>query len=420
MTRSSELMRWKSSRSRSSQLRRIRRSVRIGFIAANSSLAIALQIEQGGQVAMVDADLAPAPPPPAWHAARRRCRRGGSCRDRWRRRRPRWHRPASGRGAREISSSASALAARPRIGSATTPVKWPSCSIRRLARFSWKPSMAAMRVVKTSKPPETSAVQAPLARMVCDQRAAAGGQRQPIGDDAVDDGGVEALQQRDALAQGRLEGDLAVHRARGDGGDMILDADLVGQFVDAFLVDHGRIHVGDAGFSCGALRPAGRRRRPARRPARRAGAAVDLGGIGRLRQGKIAGNAFGQPANSACADRPRGHIRKRRRQSAVGGTGNQRGDERHGKFRHGSGRRPREERDPDSRADRQRQVGAGARSGRAHGRRHRQHRFHAGLFGARRADGAAERRRPGPRAAFSLRPRPSRRPPIRPAPGCAM
>ena len=52
-----------------------------------------------------------------------------------------------------------------------------------------------------------------------------------------------------------------------------------------------------------------------------------------------------------------------------------------------------QERDPDSRADRQRQVGAGARSRRAPRRRHRQHRFHAGLFGARRADGAAERRR---------------------------
>ena len=48
-----------------------------------------------------------------------------------------------------------------------------------------------------------------------------------------------------------------------------------------------------------------------------------------------------------------------------------------------------QERDPDSRADRQRQVGAGAGPRRAHRRRHRQHRFHAGLFGARRADGAA-------------------------------
>ena len=46
----------------------------------------------------------------------------------------------------------------------------------------------------------------------------------------------------------RLESDLAVHGSGGDGGDMILDADLVGQFVDAFLVDHGRIHVGDQDF----------------------------------------------------------------------------------------------------------------------------------------------------------------------------
>ena len=43
----------------------------------------------------------------------------------------------------------------------------------------------------------------------------------------------------------RLERDLAAHRAFGDGGDMRLEADEIGQFVDAFLADHGGIHVGD-------------------------------------------------------------------------------------------------------------------------------------------------------------------------------
>ena len=55
----------------------------------------------------------------------------------------------------------------------------------------------------------------------------------------------QALEQRDALAQRRLEGDLAAHRALGDRGDMRLQADVVRKFVDAFLADHGGIHVGD-------------------------------------------------------------------------------------------------------------------------------------------------------------------------------
>ena len=54
----------------------------------------------------------------------------------------------------------------------------------------------------------------------------------------------EALQQRDALAQRRLELDFAAHRALGDPGDMGLEAGEIGQFVDAFLADHGGIHVG--------------------------------------------------------------------------------------------------------------------------------------------------------------------------------
>ena len=79
------------------------------------------------------------------------------------------------------------------------------------------------------------------------------------------------------------------------------------------------------------------------------------------------------------------------------GMGDQRGDERHGNSGMGKGGSlagdGSQGRDPDSRADRERQVGAGARYRRARGRRHRQRRFHAGLFGARRADGAADRRR---------------------------
>ena len=49
----------------------------------------------------------------------------------------------------------------------------------------------------------------------------------------------------DAGPQRLLEIELAVHGARGDRGDLRLDADGVGELVDAFLLDHGRIHVGD-------------------------------------------------------------------------------------------------------------------------------------------------------------------------------
>ena len=54
-----------------------------------------------------------------------------------------------------------------------------------------------------------------------------------------------SFKQRDALAQRRLELDFAAHRAFGDGGDMRLQPGEIGQFVDAFLADHGGIHVGE-------------------------------------------------------------------------------------------------------------------------------------------------------------------------------
>ena len=59
-----------------------------------------------------------------------------------------------------------------------------------------------------------------------------------------------SFKQRDALAQRRLELDFAAHRAFGDGGDLRLQSGKIGQFVDAFLADHGGIHVGDEKASC--------------------------------------------------------------------------------------------------------------------------------------------------------------------------
>ncbi len=78
-----------------------------------------------------------------------------------------------------------------------------------------------------------------------DQRGATGHHGDAFGEDLCDDRFRQTLQQRHALGQRRLEIQLSVHRAGGDGGDMRADARLGGQFVDAFLPDHGRIHVGD-------------------------------------------------------------------------------------------------------------------------------------------------------------------------------
>lgn len=58
----------------------------------------------------------------------------------------------------------------------------------------------------------------------------------------------EALQQAHALAQGGLEGDLAAHGAFGDCGDLRFETKFGGEFVDTFLLDDGRIHVGDEEF----------------------------------------------------------------------------------------------------------------------------------------------------------------------------
>ena len=56
---------------------------------------------------------------------------------------------------------------------------------------------------------------------------------------------LEAAQQRDALAQGWLERDLATHGALGNRRDLLLKADEIGELVDTFLADHGGIHVGE-------------------------------------------------------------------------------------------------------------------------------------------------------------------------------
>ena len=88
-----------------------------------------------------------------------------------------------------------------------------------------------------------------------DQFAAARRQRDALLQDLVDHADRQALQQRNALAQRRLELDLAAHGAFGDRGDMRLQPGEIGELVDAFLADHGGIHVGEKKLLApGALR----------------------------------------------------------------------------------------------------------------------------------------------------------------------
>ena len=78
-----------------------------------------------------------------------------------------------------------------------------------------------------------------------DQRASARGEADALGDHLLDDRRGEPLEQRDALAQRRLERDLAAHRPLGDRRDVRLEPHIIGELVDAFLADHGGVHVGD-------------------------------------------------------------------------------------------------------------------------------------------------------------------------------
>ncbi len=75
------------------------------------------------------------------------------------------------------------------------------------------------------------------------QGAPPGGERDPFRNHLVDHAGRKSCQQRNALTQCRSEFDLATHSALRDGSDARPLSDKVGQFVDAFLSDHGGIHV---------------------------------------------------------------------------------------------------------------------------------------------------------------------------------
>ena len=95
-------------------------------------------------------------------------------------------------------------------------------------------------------------VWAPCARMVAMQAFGAGIEPHALGIGAFQRVQLQALEHADALAQRRLEFELAAHGAFGDGGDLRLEAGHVGQLVQAFDIDDGGIHVGDQQFLAAA------------------------------------------------------------------------------------------------------------------------------------------------------------------------
>ena len=117
------------------------------------------------------------------------------------------------------ASSVRAWCRASRIGSTTAPVSRPSATIRSLA--TTRRSRSGRRSPgEKRKPPETSAVRAPAARMVANQRARPGisrmraqGRRERCD--------RQAGEHRDPLAQRGGEIDLAVHRPPGDVGDLL-------------------------------------------------------------------------------------------------------------------------------------------------------------------------------------------------------
>ena len=142
-----------------------------------------------------------------------------------------------------------------------------------------------------------------------DQFAAARSERDAARYDALYHCKLKPFKQRHALPKRRFERDLSIHCARRDRRDMGLDADLIRQFVNAFLVDHGGIHAGNKHSLAAAFRGLYRDIH------RTAGQHLAQGFfrfplLCTCRQDQIAGDGFGQPHHLACADRAARHIRE--------------------------------------------------------------------------------------------------------------
>ena len=166
------------------------------------------------------------------------------------------------------------------------------------------------------------------------------------------------FEQRDAFAQRRLEGDLAIHRAGGDGGDAVLQARPRRPVRRCIPGRSWSNPCRRSECACGAWRPRWTTMSSGASPTTSrsrdcARACVEAVGqrTGRARRRapasawRVAPSAADALVARAVFDRPSGRVR------------NQRGDERHGQIRSDRQRGAPEERGPDSRADGQRQVG---------------------------------------------------------------
>ena len=84
---------------------------------------------------------------------------------------------------------------------------------------------------------------------------------------------------------------------------------FVGQLVDAFLVDHGGIHVGDQDLLAASVRLLHDDVDRLAEEQRCAERGLGFGRAGAGRQVEVAGDGIGQPDGFACADRLRGPMR---------------------------------------------------------------------------------------------------------------
>ena len=263
------------------------------------------------------------------------------------------------------------------------------------------------------KPPETSAVCAPFARMV---RTSARPPGVSVMRSSITLATTSASRPLSSATRSRSAGSKAIspRMARSVIAlDVLLHADEIGEFVDAFLPDHGGIHVGEeqllapAGLGlahdvdgqaaearCALPAQAGRappcrcwpRRKECRRPCRAPASAARRRGAGRRRRAPMTLESMPGPLSGAmrvAMQEITCDPRLSRRRSPGAGKELRRG------ARHSH-----------CRTDRQRQVRSRHRHREGAGRRGRQRRFHAGLsrpadhHGPADAGGGGRRRAP--------------------------
>ena len=173
-----------------------------------------------------------------------------------------------GRSSARSSRKVASLASRPRIGSATRPASRPLSTTAGWRDVRQTPSRSAIAPVNSVKPPDTIAVIGAVGAHGLHQRARARRHRdralQDFGDDRLRAPASSATRSRKAGSKA-----ISPRIARSViAATRCADADARGEFVDAFLTDQGRIHIGDQQLLAPALAPAARSRRSPRPPAR--------------------------------------------------------------------------------------------------------------------------------------------------------